>query len=215
MEIRVPRFNRTQRILHWLHAVSFLLLAGSGLSVYLPPLASVVGHRALLREVHLWSAAVYVFGPLLVARLGNWRSVRADYREVDQWETGEFQWLRAFWSRRVGMPDGIGRFNPGQKLNTIFTGATGILFGVSGLVMWQGPRFPHWLTQNAILLHDGLTWLALAVWLGHVGLSLIHRESLRGMALGWVKADWARKHHRRWYEEVMTWKSTCDNGNRP
>ena len=207
MYTNVPRFNRTQRTVHWLHSLSFLVLLGTGLSLYLPPLASIVGNRLLLRQIHIEAAIIFIFGPIIVTRLGNWGSVKEDIRQTDLWEKSDFQWLRRM-GRKSKPVLGIGRFNAGQKLNSIFTIVTGTLFLTTGVIMWQNPRFPQWFVENAIFLHDALTWLVLVVWLGHFYFSAFHpvtRESLRGMTLGWVKGDWAEKHHRKWYIDVMEW----------
>ena len=206
METKIPRFSRTQRIVHWLHSLSFLLLLGTGLSLYLPPLASIVGNRLLLRQLHIEAAIIFTFGPILCARLGNCRAIKEDIIETDIWDKADFQWLRRL-GRKSNRVLETGRFNAGQKLNTIFTLVAGLLFTISGIIIWQSPRFPQWLSENAVFLHDWLTWLAFAAWLGHIYFSAFHpstRESLRGMTLGWVKGGWAEKHHRRWYSEILS-----------
>ena len=40
---RLPRFSRTERALHWVHASAFFVLFGSGPCLYLPSLAQLVG----------------------------------------------------------------------------------------------------------------------------------------------------------------------------
>ncbi|MDO8636586.1 MAG: cytochrome b/b6 domain-containing protein, partial [Dehalococcoidia bacterium] len=169
--------------------MSFLVLLGTGLSLYLPSLASIVGNRLLFRQIHIEAAIIFIFGPIIVARLGNWGSVKEDIKQTDLGENTDFQWLRRI-GRKLNPVLGIGRFNAGQKLNSIFTIVTGSLFLVTGVIMWQNPRFPQWFVENAIFLHDALTWLVLVVWLGHFYFAAFHpatRESLRGMTLGWVK----------------------------
>ena len=52
----VPRFGATERAVHWVHAAAFFALLATGLALYLPVLASVVGDRPLLKAVHLGSA---------------------------------------------------------------------------------------------------------------------------------------------------------------
>jgi len=215
MYTNIPRFNRTQRTVHWLHSLSFLVLLGTGLSLYLPSLASIVGNRLLFRQIHIEAAIIFIFGPIIVARLGNWRSLKEDIRQTDLWEKTDFQWLRRI-GRKSNPVLGIGRFNAGQKLNSIFTLVAGLLFLATGVIMWQNPRFPQWLGENAIFLHDVLTWLVLVAWLGHLYFSAFHpatRESLRGMTLGWVKGDWANKHHNTWYAEMISRKSTTKKQN--
>ena len=52
----VRRFSRTERSLHWVHASAFFVLLGSGLVLYLPSLATEVGRRPLVKDVHLLTA---------------------------------------------------------------------------------------------------------------------------------------------------------------
>jgi cytochrome b subunit of formate dehydrogenase len=52
----VRRFSRSERALHWVHASAFFVLLGSGLVLYLPSLATEVGRRPLVKDVHLLTA---------------------------------------------------------------------------------------------------------------------------------------------------------------
>ena len=47
---RVRRFSRTERALHWGNALGFLVLLASGLVLYLPSLAVLVGRRPLVKD---------------------------------------------------------------------------------------------------------------------------------------------------------------------
>src|SRR5581483_4683756 len=51
----VRRFSRTERTLHWVNALGFFVLLGSGLVLYLPSLAIAVGRRPLIKDIHAWS----------------------------------------------------------------------------------------------------------------------------------------------------------------
>ena len=42
---------------------------------------------------------------------------------------------------------------------------------------------------------------------GHLYLTLVYpatRHALNGMTRGWVREDWARRHHAKWVEEIAT-----------
>jgi cytochrome b561 len=62
----VRRFSRTERVLHWTNAIVFFVLLGSGLVLYLPSLAVLVGRRPLVKDVHFWSGVAWL--PLLARR---------------------------------------------------------------------------------------------------------------------------------------------------
>lgn len=73
--------------------------------------------------------------------------------------------------------------------------AFGILFVVSGALLWLGERNTALRFSGTIVLHDWLTYAATILVAGHLYLSLLApsaRPSLRGMVRGVVRASWAR-----------------------
>lgn len=106
----------------------------------------------------------------------------------------------------------VGRFNGGQKLNTLVTGLSLLLATGTGLFLWI---FPPRSTLGAVLafLHEGTTYILLPMVAGHLYMALVHprsRESLRGILFGFVDADWASRQHPRWYQEVAGESSDSD-----
>lgn len=190
----VVRFGRTERAVHWIFSATFLLLAGTGLTLWVPALAVAVGQRAALRQVHIVAGVLLVPVTVVVALLGARRRVLASARELARLDTDD----RAF---LLGRPSRPGRFNGGQKLNTWWTVGTALLFTASGVVQWQWTRFdPEW-RRGASQLHVLLTVLALIVLAGHLYLAAVHpstRPSLRGAVTGRVRRAWAEQHHPRW-----------------
>ncbi|GEM_PF-157439 len=198
---RVLRFNRTQRLVHWVQAITFLILLATGLAIGISGLQGIIGNRALLRETHLIAAFLFVFGPSLVALAGNRRSIKDDASEVDAWTPEDVQWLAHPTTRPETWTPMVRRYNAGQKLNAIFTVYATLAFGVTGLILWQNRRFPFGIVSQANVIHTDLAYIALAVFLGHLYLSAIHpttRESLNGMIRGTVDRAWARTHHPGW-----------------
>jgi formate dehydrogenase subunit gamma len=196
---RLPRFNRTERALHWVHASSFLVLLGSGLCLYLPSLAEAVGRRPLLKDIHVYTALAWISALALLLLAGDRRRLLATAREIDNFDADDVAWLR----RR---PAPQGRFNAGQKINAIITAALAVLFAVTGFFLWYGERNHAFRLQNALIVHDWLMYVSLFLLLGHLYLSLIHpttRHSLNAITRGWVREDWALKHHRKWTQELQ------------
>ncbi len=191
----VRRFSRTERTLHWVNALGFFVLLGSGLVLYLPSLAIAVGRRPLIKDIHAWSGVGWVCSLVLVALLGDRRGLLRTARELDAFSTEDVNWLRR---RR---PSEQGRFNAGQKVNAVLNAAFVVLFLVSGLLLWLGERDTRFRFASTVVLHDGLMYIALMLLVGHLYLALIHpatRHALRGMTLGTVSEEWARTHHPRW-----------------
>jgi formate dehydrogenase subunit gamma len=118
----------------------------------------------------------------------------ADAREIDVFDDDDLGWLR-----RRGNPQG--RFNAGQKLNVILTAALAFLFTLTGFFLWYGERNHAFRLQNALVVHDWLMYISFFLVLGHLYLSLVNpstRHSLSGITRGWVREDWALKHHAKW-----------------
>jgi len=63
-EPRVQRFNRTQRALHWSHAITFFILLATASSYSSGKWAEAVATSADL-QFHEYTALFYIFGPLL------------------------------------------------------------------------------------------------------------------------------------------------------
>ena len=83
---RVRRFSRTERALHWGNALGFFVLLASGLVLYLPSLAVVVGRRPLVKEVHLWSGIGWVAMLALIVVLGDRRGLARTVRDLDAFD---------------------------------------------------------------------------------------------------------------------------------
>jgi formate dehydrogenase subunit gamma len=195
----VRRFSRTERALHWVHASAFLVLLGSGLVLYLPTLAAEVGRRPLVKDVHLLTALAWAVALVAVLALGDRRGLRTTARELDVFDADDRRWLR-------GRPAPQGRFNAGQKLNAALTAAFALLFAVSGALLWLGERDTRFRFDSTIVLHDVLTYVSVALLVGHLYLAVVHpttRHALRGVTLGTVREDWAREHHPKWPRDAQ------------
>jgi len=194
----VRRFSRTERTLHWANALGFFFVLATGLILYLPSLAVLVGRRPLIQALHFWSGIGWVSILVAIAVLGDRRGLVRLAREVDRFDRDDFRWLLG---RR---PAPQGRFNAGQKLNTALTAAFTVLFLVSGLLLWFGERDTRFRFASTVVLHDGLMYVALVLLVGHLYLAVIHpatRHALRGITLGTVDEDWAARHHPKWRPE--------------
>lgn len=192
----IPRFGRTERALHWAHASGFLVMLATGLILYLPALSEVVARRNLVKNVHLWTAAVWAVALVAILALGDRRRLADDWREIESIDRDDRRWL-------TGRRSPQGRFNAGQKVNAILTAAFAVLFAVSGFFLWLGERDHRFLFDGTGTVHEALTLASVVLLAGHLYLALIHpstRHALRGMTTGEVREDWARRHHAKWVE---------------
>jgi formate dehydrogenase subunit gamma len=191
----VRRFTLTERLLHWVHASAFFVLLGSGLILYLPALSVAVGRRPLIKDIHFYTAISWAGALILIALLGNRRALARTLREIDLFDRDDASFLRG----RTYAPQG--RFNAGQKVNTIITAAFAVLFFLSGLLLWFGERNTDIRLGGTLYLHDVLMYISVVIVAGHLYLALVNRStrhSLRGMILGTVREDWAEQHHAKW-----------------
>jgi formate dehydrogenase subunit gamma len=197
---RVARFDATERLLHWVHALAFFVLLGSGLILYLPSLADAFGNRPLAKDIHLITAIVWFAALLAIGLLGNRRALGRDRREIERFDADDLAWLR-------GRPAPQGRFNAGQKAHAILQAALAVLFTVSGVLLWLGERNTSFRLDGTIVLHDGAMFVAVALVAGHLFLALVWpttRPALRGMVRGDVDAEWAAEHHTKWMADDQT-----------
>jgi formate dehydrogenase subunit gamma len=197
--VRLARFDRAERWLHWVNAGLFGVLMATGAILYIGALEALVGRRELVRMVHV-VAGLSLPVPLLVARLGPWRrAVAADIRALARFDDDDRRWLR---SRGRDRDVRMGKFHPGQKLNAAFTlGAMAVMF-LTGSVMHWFRFFPVDWRTGATFAHD---WFALAIAVvvaGHLRMAFADADALRGMTTGWVPRAWARRHRPKWYEAM-------------
>ena len=195
----LPRFDRVERAVHWANAALFGVLIVTGAVLYAGPLSTLVGHRVVMKTIHVY-AGLALPVPLLAGLAGPWRrGLRRDLTRLNRWDGDDRRWLR---SRGRDRSVRLGKFNPGQKLNAAFTaGAMAVMLGTGAVMRWFSPFPVSWRT-GATFVHD---WGALAVAVvvaGHVIMAVGDGDALRAMFRGWVPAAWARRNRPKWYEEV-------------
>jgi len=201
----VPRFNALERANHWMTAVSFILMALTGVVILYgkPLLLPLVGEYGL-GEIAWWSAWLhmgaavpFVLGVIVMAAL--WLRENLITR------------LDLVWLRRAGgflhdEPDkpSAHRFNAGQKL--VFWGV--LLGGLAALATGLALMFPfRWLDydgmQWAQLLHAIIGLLMLALIIGHIYIGTVGMEgAVDAMWSGRVDRNWAKEHHDLWYARI-------------
>jgi formate dehydrogenase subunit gamma len=170
----------------------------TALPLYFVQVESLVGRRALVADIHTW-AGVALPVPLLLSLIGPWGArLRRDISRVNLWTKGESAWLRSLGRRALTKPD---KFNPGQKLNAIFTGGAIVVMLATGSILKWNRFFPLDWRTGATFVHDVLALGIFLVVTGHVAFALTHPEALRSMVSGWVTDTWARRHAAGWLDE--------------
>ena len=223
----VERFGRASRAVHWLMAAPFLLLLLTGLTNFYPSLKAmeVTGGR-LFAWIHvLLGFATLAAMVLLVLPLLLRRSVRDDLREMVRVGFNDYLWFQHQALSLAGArsrPPRVRKFNAGQKLNSLLSLAatvalmgTGVIIGINFL---SKEIFSTRFVEDVFPWHTAISLLVIPLVLGHLYLSLIHpstRESLRGITLGRVRRDWARRHHDAWEAPPAGAQSEAEQPPRP
>jgi formate dehydrogenase subunit gamma len=198
--VRFPRFDRTERVVHWSNATLFLMLLFTGASLKIAALSTIVANRHLVKDLHVYSGLLLPIPLLAGVALRSGAQLRRDLGRLNRWTADDRRW----WSLRTRASAQIGKFNPGQKLNAAFIGASIVVMLMTGSIMKWFEPFPNSWRTGATFVHDS-TWLALGIVIaGHILFALRDFDSLRAMVAGWVPESWARREHPRWWVDVVS-----------
>ncbi|WEX74377.1 formate dehydrogenase subunit gamma [Sinorhizobium numidicum] len=201
--VTVDRYTGGARINHWITAVSLVLLALSGLSLFHPRLfflSALFGGGQLVRAIHPWIGVVLFFSFLGLFfrfwKLNLWK------REDGTWLARVRDVLTAHDER---LPE-IGKYNAGQKLVFWSMSVLIVVLITSGVVIWD-QYFAAYTTIEqkrwALLVHSVAAILAISVWITHVYAAIWVRGTIRAMTRGYVTGGWAWRYHRKWLRELV------------
>ncbi len=199
----VQRWSLWSRVLHWVVATLFIVMAFTGTSllfgraVLIPWLGheGFAAYAAYAISMHNYIGPFFSVGILLM--ILTW--IRDNLPRA-----ADLQWLKRGGGLLGGKQPPSGKFNAGEKLWFWFIAIFGTIACVTGLVL----DFPNLVQsretmQMANLVHGITTMLWISFFLGHVYMGTVGTEgALSGMISGNVSENWARHHHALWYEEV-------------
>ena len=192
---RVLRFTRAERLVHWTFAVLAFGCLFTAMALYVGPIATLVGRRALLRSIHL-TCGYLMLVPLLLGLLS--RAFRADLRRLDRFGPDDARWLRSQPARRSGRLS-VGKFNAGQKVAAAFVLGSVLVFLATGMAMANlGGVWSLTVRTGSTLVHQWLAFAFAVVVVGHLRLALRDRHAMSGAITGWVPRSWARSEHPDW-----------------
>ncbi len=228
---RIERFNGVERFGHWLLAVSFILLALTGLNLiygreYLMPLIGKEGFAAISaggKWVHNNVAWAFMLGLVLVFVMWVVHNLPSRH---------DLNWIaKGGGMFREGVHPPAGKFNFGQKLvfwAVILLGASVSMSGVALLFPYELPLFaktfaimndlgfaaiwgeplPENLSpiaemQYAQMWHAIVALAMIVVILAHIYIGTIGMEgAFDAMGSGEVDLNWAKEHHSLWVEKL-------------
>ena len=199
----VTRWSAFERVMHWYVAISFIVLAITGLSLIfgrtvLIPLLGKEGFAAwaqLAKPIHDYLSLPFAAGLAILLLMWIGKNAPKAY---------DLEWLKSMGGAIGDGHPPAGFFNAGEKVFYWLLFFSGIAMTVSGFFL----LFPNLGTVRETMqfwhivhLCSGL--FVIGVALGHMYLGSIGTEGvLEGMVHGEVDEGFAKQHHSVWYEEV-------------
>lgn len=199
----IQRYKPNERSNHWITAISFVMLALSGLALFHPAM--------------FWLTALFVGGPwtrILHPFIGLVMFVSFMGLVLRFWHHNFLDAADVKWMMQIGdvltnreerLP-AIGSYNAGQKLLfwSLLVSMVGLL--LTGLVMWRA-YFSHFfhidIIRAASLLHALFGFVIIAAITVHIYAAIWIKGSIKAMTRGTVSYAWARRHHANWHREVV------------
>jgi formate dehydrogenase subunit gamma len=208
----IERFSGFERMAHWTLAISFTLLAISGLVMTFGKwiLLPVIGHTLFAWLTILCKNVHNFVGPLFSIAL-----IVVFFTFLkDNWPKGyDWQWLTKGGGLFNGAHVPSGRFNMGEKV--WFWGGVfvlGIAVTVTGFVLNEivpGLAYGRALMQQMNILHLIFTLLFMTAALGHIYMGTLGMEgAFKAMRTGYVDEAWAKEHHEYWYNDLRSGKAS-------
>jgi formate dehydrogenase subunit gamma len=196
---KIVRFKAFERFLHWLTAVSFVILGLTGLNITFGKilLLPVVGPDTFsdisqaAKYVHNFTSFSFVVGLVLIIAI---------FFKDNIPEKVDLDWIKQGGGFIKNKHAPAGRFNPGEKLVYWLSLAAGVTVSVSGFLL----LFPFYGTniadmQLAQVVHAVVAVLFIALILGHIYIGTLWMEgAFEAMGTGEVDLNWAKEHHDRW-----------------
>lgn len=205
---KIQRFTNWERAVHWSAAISFSLLAISGLimlfgkNVLLP----LIGYTLFSWLAIIGKNLHNFVGPLFLVSICVLVVTFARDNIPKAWDV---KWILTLDGHIGGGNVPSGKFNGGEKLWFWFGAlALGLIIGISGLVL-DFPNFDQTRStmQLANIVHLIATSLFMMAGLGHIYLGTLGvAGAYDGMRTGVVDEAWAKEHHEYWYDDVKSGK---------
>jgi len=199
----VPRYNASERVNHWVVAITFVLLAASGLAFFHPAfwfLTSLLGGGVWARILHPFIGVVmFVFFAVMAVRYWKENVIESYDREWNKRMSDVIN------NRDHNLPE-IDKYNIGQKQLFWVMVVTMVLLLVSGVMLWRpyfADAFSISLIRIAAVVHAVSAFLLILGTIVHIYAGIFWvKGALRAMTRVSVSHAWAKHHHPLWYRRV-------------
>lgn len=197
----LKRYTASERANHWVVAISFVLLALSGLAFFHPaffPLTQLFGGGPWTRILHPYIGVVMALAFILMV-IRFWR--------LNVIEARDRAWLKAapklITEEHPHMPE-QGKYNGGQKVLFWLLVASMLGLTVSGVLMWRAWwNLPIELVRASVVLHAVSAFALFGLIILHIYAAIWTSGTIRAMVHGTVNRAWAKYHHPLWYRKMV------------
>lgn len=210
----IQRYTPLERVNHWIVVTCFILLAISGLGFFFPSffwLTHIFGTPQMARMLHPFFGIVMFIG-FSIMFVRYLKSNFIDKEDI-KWGSKILDVLR---NRHVEA--NIGKYNIGQKMLFWSLGGLMVVLLITGLIAWRAyfsEYFPIPTIRLALLFHALAGVGIIVAIMVHIYAALWIRGSIRAMTDGLVTELWAKKHHPKWYKEIMDKKAQAQKEEAP
>ena len=209
---KILRFTWLDRLIHWSTAITFSILAITGLimlfgkTVLLPLFGYTLFSWLAILSKYLHNFAGPLFSICIIFLFFNF--VRDNFPQA-----GDALWIKRFGGLFSGHDTPSYKFNAGEKL-WFWGGATvlGIAVSITGFIL-DFPNFDQTrhTMQVTHVIHSIGAILFMLGGLGHIYMGTIGMAgAYRAMKTGYVDEEWAREHHEYWYNDIKAGKVRAD-----
>jgi formate dehydrogenase subunit gamma len=213
----VERFSPVERWAHWSTAITFVVMAVTGLIMLFGKhvLLPVLGYTlfawltALAKNLHNFVSPLFAVSVVALILI----FVRDNFPKA-----GDLGWILGIPKFFLGKHLPSGRFNGGEK-GWFWVGVVGLSLAlvVSGAILLF-PNFDQLRStmQTWSVVHWICAILLVAMSLGHIYVGTIGVEgAYQSMREGHVDETWAKEHHSLWYEEQKRGGKSASGGAMP
>ncbi|MDD3249809.1 MAG: formate dehydrogenase subunit gamma [Smithellaceae bacterium] len=190
-----------ERILHWMLAISCLLLCVTGLGMMFHTfnfIGLLFGGLKGLKLVHNFTGLVFAVSLILVIRTW-WKEAGVFVFPEDlDWlmVAGGYLW-------HVDKVPETGKYNPGQKAFFLVVAGFGAIMILTGLVMWFPTVLPVELVRWMYPLHALGFVVIFAFFFVHLYLGTIGNPGVvQAMLTGWMDRSVLKQQHPGWFKEM-------------
>ncbi|HEX5612843.1 MAG TPA: formate dehydrogenase subunit gamma [Burkholderiales bacterium] len=210
---QIERFKVAERWTHWMVAISFCVMALTGIIILFGKhfLLPILGYTlfawltTLAKYLHNFIAPLFMVSLLVMIAM---------FAKDNLYQRGDFGWLLNGWKMFTsGKHVPSWRFNMGEKVY-FWAGVVGLclVLSVTGAIM----LFPNFeqvrsTMQQANILHAISAVVMTVFALGHIYVGTIGVQgAYDNMRHGYTDETWAKEHHEYWYNEVKSGKAATE-----